>query len=132
MEITILNVLFVTIILLVIYYIGYVVGYTKSTIINNSIIKDKRTYVYNIDGYDIELDRKVQLRTAKLEKTGDLYYIYDTETDVYLGSGSDVFSIKNTIVKYLTDNKLYDILYTVRKEDRELLINESNNGNQSI
>lgn len=130
MEITILNVLFVTIILLVIYYIGYVVGYTKSIIINNSIIKDKRTYVYNIDGYDIELDRKVQLRTAKLEKTGDLYYIYDTETDVYLGS--DVFSIKNAIVKYLTDNKLYDILYTVRKEDRESLISESNNGNQSI
>lgn len=131
MEITILNVLFVTIILIVVYYIGYVVGYTKSTIINNSIIKDKRTYVYNIDGYDVELDRKYELRTAKLEKTGDLYYIYDTETDVFIGSGTDVFSVKSAIIKYLTDNKLYGILYTVRKEDRELLTG-INNGNQPI
>jgi len=97
-----LFIIFVTI--TVIYYLGYIKGFTKRQILDNQEIKpdDFAQQRPALNRYP-----EHEVRKAKLDQVGDLFHVFDADTDEYLFSGKNLTEILEAASKYRKKKVLY-------------------------
>lgn len=120
-EFSVLNIIFVTITIFVIYAIGYVHGYSKglaSNLLNKiNTLSDKKVYKYVIEGVEYTSPLELDVRQLRIEQHGDVYYAYDIIDDSYICRASSKIEFYDEIKKYAAENKKYGILYWISSKD---------------
>lgn len=113
MEYSLINIFYVVVVLVVIYYIGYIKGFTKKQILDNQETDYHYDIAEDIDyGFEdqeaTEIARKFEhVVQVRIEKIYDSFYVYEEETHMFLTNGNDLTEISERLVKIGGNNTLY-------------------------